>query len=131
MPWLVSMRIIGSVIGAFATVATRRSVIFSSEGLEFVFTFCGTASRVSSAQKPAPANPASPFKKPRRPAARIQPAMEFLLFESLPVEALRGDYTPWATAPDARSLLPAPRSIVVNITVGIPPFDDKFFHNRA
>src|SRR6266496_4190335 len=58
---------IGSVIGAFAMVATRRSVIFNAEGLELVFTFWGTASSVSSAQKLAPRTPASPFKNPRRP----------------------------------------------------------------
>ena len=51
MPWLVSMRIIGSVIGAPRRVATRRSVIFSWDGLEFLLTFCGAPSRVSSDQK--------------------------------------------------------------------------------
>ena len=39
------------------TVSARRSVIFRSEGLELVLTFCGSASSVSSAQKPAPALP--------------------------------------------------------------------------
>src|SRR5579862_3299095 len=67
MPWLVSMRMSGHVIGARATTATRRSVIFKSEGLELVLVFCGRASRVSSAQKPAASAPA-PFRKERRPA---------------------------------------------------------------
>ena len=39
MPWLVSIRMIGQVIGALATTATRRSVIFRSEGLEAVFVY--------------------------------------------------------------------------------------------
>src|SRR5581483_1229279 len=69
MPWLVSILMIGSVMGAFVMVATRRSVIFNSEGLELVLTFCGTASSVSSAQNAAPRRPAAPFKKPRRLAA--------------------------------------------------------------
>src|ERR1700693_1273465 len=64
------MRMIGSVIGARVMVATRRSVIFNSDGLDWVFTFWGYASRVSSAQKLAPPSPASPFKKPRR-CARV------------------------------------------------------------
>src|SRR5438046_891212 len=59
MPWLVSIRMRGQVIGARATTATRRSVIFRSEGLELVLVFCRAASRVLSAQKAAP-----------RPAAR-------------------------------------------------------------
>ena len=69
MPWLVSMRMMGQVMGARATVATRMSVIFSSEGLELVFTFCGSASRVWSAQKPAPMAAAAPLRKERRPPA--------------------------------------------------------------
>src|ERR1700688_248751 len=60
MPWLVSMRMMGSVIGAPRTVATRRSVIFNCEGFEFLLTFCTAPSRVSSDQKEvaaaAPAN---------------------------------------------------------------------------
>src|SRR5262245_10828752 len=53
------MRIRGQVIGARATTATRRSVIFRSDGLELVLVFCTAASSVWSAQKAAP-----------RPAAR-------------------------------------------------------------
>src|SRR5262245_48989047 len=61
------MRISGQVMGARATVAIRRSVIFSADGCEFELTFCGSASRVSSAQKPAEsAAAAAPFKNPRR-----------------------------------------------------------------
>src|SRR5215471_16828288 len=67
MPWLVSIRISGQFIGARATTATRRSVIFSAEGFELVLVFCGSASSVWSAQKPAPITPAAPFKKERRP----------------------------------------------------------------
>src|ERR1017187_3068192 len=59
------MRMSGQVMGARATTATRRSVIFKSEGLELVLVFCGRASRVWSAQKPAPSAP-TPFKNERR-----------------------------------------------------------------
>src|ERR1044072_3813203 len=52
------MRIRGHVIGARATVATRRSVILSADGFELVLVFCGSASSVWSAQKPAPSRPA-------------------------------------------------------------------------
>src|SRR5579862_5718356 len=71
MPWFVSIRISGQVIGAFVTTATRRSVIFRSDGLEFVLVFCGAASSVSSAQKAAPSpqasEPAVDRRKFRRP----------------------------------------------------------------
>src|SRR6266571_2763163 len=65
MPWLVSMRISGQVIGARATTATRRSVIFKSDGLELVLVFCTAASKVLSAQKAAP-RPAAERSKFRR-----------------------------------------------------------------
>src|SRR2546427_151566 len=42
------MRMIGHVIGARPTTSTRRSVIFKSDGLELVLTFCTTASIVLS-----------------------------------------------------------------------------------
>src|SRR5215471_17698510 len=67
MPWLVSILMIGHVMGARPMVSTRRSVIFRSEGLECVLVFCGRASSVSSAQKPAPAREAA-FRKARRGA---------------------------------------------------------------
>src|ERR1700693_2188311 len=67
MPWLVSMRISGQVMGARAITSTRRSVIFRSEGLELVLTFCGCASRRSSAQNAAPIVPAARLRKERRP----------------------------------------------------------------
>src|SRR5579884_3155979 len=54
MPWLVSMRIIGSVIGAPLIVATRRSVIFNSVGFELVLTCSVAASSVWSSQKLSP-----------------------------------------------------------------------------
>src|SRR5690349_4900195 len=66
MPWLVSIRMIGQVMGARTMVATRRSVIFRSEGLEFLFTFWTAASRVSSAQNPAARAPAAPRRNERR-----------------------------------------------------------------
>src|SRR5580704_8287453 len=69
MPWLVSMRISGQVMGARAITNTRRSVIFRSEGLELVLTFCGCASRRSSAQNAAPMVPAARLRKPRLPLA--------------------------------------------------------------
>src|SRR3954465_11546874 len=61
------MRTSGHVIGAFATVATLRSVIFNSEGLEFVFVLRGSASSTSSAQKDEAATAPAPFRKLRRP----------------------------------------------------------------
>src|ERR1700683_5586746 len=78
MPWLVSMRISGQVIGARAITSTRRSVIFRSEGFELVLTFCGCASRRSSAQNAAPMVPAARLRKLRLPlAAQIDaPARE-------------------------------------------------------
>src|SRR6185312_12672800 len=45
------MRISGHVMGARTTVATRISVIFSSEGLEWVLVFCGSASRTLSVHR--------------------------------------------------------------------------------
>src|SRR5258708_4494469 len=65
------MRIRGHVIGALATTAMRRSVIFRSEGLELVLVFCTAPSNVSSAQKAAPmpaaSDPAVERRKLRRP----------------------------------------------------------------
>src|SRR5436309_1249943 len=64
------MRISGQVIGALATTATRRSVIFRSDGRELVFVFCTAPSSVSSAQKAAPSpaasDPPADRRKPRR-----------------------------------------------------------------
>src|SRR5678815_2238750 len=70
MPWLVSMRMIGLVMGARATTATRRSVIFKSDGLELVLTFWGRASRISRPQSPAAAAPAADRRKLRRACTR-------------------------------------------------------------
>src|SRR6266700_6278121 len=64
MPWLVSMRIRGQVIGARATTATRRSVILRSDGLEFVLVFCRAASSVSLDQKAAPRPAARTLRRP-------------------------------------------------------------------
>src|SRR5689334_21204089 len=61
------MRMIGHVIGARATVATRRSVILSADGFELVFVFCGSASSIWSAQKPAPSTPAADWRNDRLP----------------------------------------------------------------
>src|SRR5207302_9442922 len=61
-----SMRIIGQVKGALTTVATRRSVIFSSDGLEFVLTFLGYASVGSAVMKALPSAAAEDFNTPRR-----------------------------------------------------------------
>src|SRR3954453_4979241 len=65
------MRRIGHVIGARATVATRRSVIRSADGFELVFVFCGSASSVWSAQKPAPNTPAADCRNERLPPLLI------------------------------------------------------------
>src|SRR5439155_25577846 len=61
-----SMRMIGQVKGALRTVATRKSVIFSSDGLEFVLTFFGYASVGSPAMKALPSGAAEDFRTPRR-----------------------------------------------------------------
>src|SRR5438445_12328841 len=60
------MRMIGQLKGALTTVATRRSVIFSSDGLELVLTFFGYASVGSPAMKALPSAAAEDFKTPRR-----------------------------------------------------------------
>src|ERR1035437_10338919 len=67
MPWLVSMRMMGDVIGTPRSVAIRMSVIFRSDGLELVLVFCGSASSVSSTRNPAVSAPAACLKKERRP----------------------------------------------------------------
>src|ERR1700682_4477937 len=59
------MRMRGHVIGARVTTATRRSVIFKSEGLELVLVFCTAASSVSPPQIAAPI-PAADRRKLRR-----------------------------------------------------------------
>ena len=60
------MRSTGHVMGARATVAIRKSVIFSSLGREAVLVCCISASSVSSAQKVAAATATPDLKKPRR-----------------------------------------------------------------
>ena len=60
------MRMIGHRIGAPTTVATRMSVIFSSDGLELVLTRDCQASSCSSAQKVAAAAAPRVFNIPRR-----------------------------------------------------------------
>src|SRR6186997_523578 len=50
---------IGHVIGAFSTTATRRSVILSCDGIEFFWTFCGAASRSASVTRPKADAPAA------------------------------------------------------------------------
>src|SRR5205809_2636905 len=65
------MRMIGQVMGARVTTATRRSMILSSEGMELLLTFWTAPSRSSSdrrrvAPSPAAAAP-SLLKKDRRP----------------------------------------------------------------
>src|SRR5216683_2702678 len=85
MPWLVSIRISGQTKGASLTTATRRSVIFKSEGLELRLTFCTAASSVSSDQKPAPAATAADRRKLRRP----NPRCDFMLSILLPLPRAR------------------------------------------
>src|SRR5579864_6320742 len=80
MPWLVSIRISGQVNGAPFTTATRRSVIFRSDGCEFRLTFCTAASRVGSAQKLAPSAAAADPRNRRRP----NPADVFMRIILLP-----------------------------------------------
>jgi hypothetical protein len=68
------MRMIGHVIGASTTVATRRSVIFSCEGAELRLTFCVAPSRSASDTRlsvvaPAAAAPAD-LKNVRRSKCR-------------------------------------------------------------
>src|SRR4051794_38871444 len=57
------MRTNGHVMGALATVATLRSVIFSSEGFDLVFVFCGSASSTSSGQNDPAPSAAAPLRK--------------------------------------------------------------------
>src|SRR5215470_15914130 len=66
MPWMVSMRMTGQLNGARPMVRTRRSVICRADGLELVLVFCGRASRVSLAQKPADSAAAVVLRKLRR-----------------------------------------------------------------
>src|SRR5436309_14963789 len=69
---------IGHVIGARPTTSTRRSVIFKSDGLELVLTFCGIASNMSVADAmvdrlahdPTPAATVC-FRKERRPLPHV------------------------------------------------------------
>ena len=49
MPWLVSMRMSGHVIGAPTTTAKRRSVIFSADGSEERLTLDCTSAAAASA----------------------------------------------------------------------------------
>jgi hypothetical protein len=65
------MRMIGHVMGALPTTATRRSVILRSDGFDAVVTFWSVASASLSVAKenavvPAAASPAD-LKKWRRP----------------------------------------------------------------
>src|SRR5579862_7517933 len=60
------MRIMGQVMGAFTTTATRRSVIFSPDGLELVLTFLTACPGPSSARKAPPIAAAELFKTLRR-----------------------------------------------------------------
>src|SRR5690349_16593206 len=53
-------------MGACPITATRMSVIFRSEGFEYVFVFCGSASRISSAQNVPAARSPAPLRKFRR-----------------------------------------------------------------
>src|SRR5579864_5837131 len=63
------MRISGQGLGpGFTTVATRRSVIFRSEGREFVLTPLGYASILLSASREVPRRAADDFRISRRPS---------------------------------------------------------------
>src|SRR3954467_3927107 len=81
------MRISGQIIGAPVTTATRRSVIFSSDGFDAVRTFCVSASRSSCVTrllaKAAPATPAVAVrKKSRRSAPRADSARLAAVFRA-------------------------------------------------
>src|SRR5206468_11077329 len=80
MPWLVSMRMMGHVIGARPMTSTRRSVILKSDGLELVFTFCRTVSiglsggsfaRTFPHEAAAPIAVAACFRNERRPLPHV------------------------------------------------------------
>src|SRR5271165_3064408 len=88
------MRIIGSVIGAPRKVATRRSVIFSCEGFEFLLTFCTAPSRVSSDQKDVAAAAPANLKRERRPSflvgiSRTSVKPQFISFRRYFSDAIR------------------------------------------
>src|SRR3954467_7990754 len=70
------MRMRGQVIGAPPITATRRSVIFRSDGFEFVLIFCpsassgsGAAVRVVLASEPTPSAAIVLFRNERLPSA--------------------------------------------------------------
>ena len=65
------MRRTGQRIGARATVATRKLVIFKSLGRDAVLVCCIKASSVSSAQKVAAARAAPDFTNLRREGSRV------------------------------------------------------------
>src|SRR5262245_38124829 len=116
MPWLVSMRMIGHVIGAPPTTATRRSVILRSEGFEFVLMFCpsasigsGAAARADRAIDPTPSAAMVLLRNDRRPSVVLSGAMGSLLSAFL---TARGAPPPRALARGRRfATLPSGRSL--------------------
>src|SRR5258708_1513415 len=66
----------------FTIVATRRSVIFSADGLEFVFTAFGKASSGSLISKPLPKARADVFITSRR--LKTFPLLLFMANQSFP-----------------------------------------------
>ena len=69
MPWLVSMRMIGHVIGALTTTATRRSVIFSADGSDARLTFDCTNAAAASACRRSPDSAMAPAAPAVTPAS--------------------------------------------------------------
>src|SRR3954447_26360950 len=111
------MRISGQIIGAPVTMATRRSVIFSSDGFDAVRTFCVSASRSSWVTrllaKAAPAAPAVAVRKklrrsaPRADSARRAAGFMAASFPNGRPAGSRGRYTRRAAHKKARG--PPPR----------------------
>ena len=86
-PWLVSIRIMEQGLGpGFTIVATRRSVIFKSEGREFALTFFGYNFMASRVSNDVPKMPAEDFRTSRR---SINWRLSFLMKPSYPREHFR------------------------------------------
>src|ERR1035437_5030591 len=71
MPWLVSIRMMGDVMGTPRSTAIRMSVIRRSDGLELVLVFCGSACSGSLARTPAGSARGAFLRKGLRPQGAL------------------------------------------------------------